>query len=223
MTSLLVVDDERPFLRALELTLRAHGYTVHTATTGQGALATAREERVDAIVLDLGLPDVDGQEVVRRLRTVSTAPILVLSARHTSAQKVEALDSGADDYLTKPFGLDEFLARLRALLRRTVPGDTDRIDTDSFSLDFTSRRATRDGVEVRLTPTEWRLLSVLARSPGRLVTHAQALTEVWGPAYVTDTHYLRVYMAQLRGKLEPDPSAPRHLVTQAGQGYRLDP
>lgn len=224
MTTLLIVDDERPFLRALQLTLQAHGYTVITATTGRGALATAAEQPVDAVIVDLGLPDLDGQVVVRRLREASTTPILVLSARHTSAQKVQALDAGADDYMEKPFGLDELLARLRALIRR-APASTDvePIETDSFSLDFSARRATRGDEDVRLTPTEWKILQVLARNAGKLVPHRQALTEVWGPSFADDTQYMRVYMAQLRRKLERDPANPRHLITETGLGYRLDP
>ena len=223
MTTLLVVEDERPLLRALQLTLQAHGYTVVTATTASAALATEAEQPVDGVILDLGLPDLDGQELLRRLRArTSTTPILVLSARHGADQKVEALDSGADDYVEKPFGLDELLARLRAMLRRAPSsGDVQRLETESFSLDFAARRAMRDGQDVRLTPTEWKILQVLARSAGRLVPHRDALTEVWGPAYAEDTQYLRVYIAQLRRKLEPDPAGPRHLVTEAG-GYRLD-
>jgi two-component system KDP operon response regulator KdpE len=223
MTTLLIVDDERPFLRALQLTLQAQGYTVLTAATGRRALETAAEEPVDAIILDLGLPDLDGQEVLRQLRTRTTTPILVLSARHTSAQKVQALDGGADDYLSKPFGLDELLARIRAMIRRVpASGNVDRVDAGDFLLDFSAGRAVRNQEEVRLTPTEWKILQVLARNAGRIVPHRQALTEVWGPSYADDTQYLRVYMAQLRRKLEEDPAAPRHLVTEPGVGYRLD-
>ena len=223
MTTLLVVEDERPFLRALQLTLRSHGYTVLTATTGSAALATAAEGQLDAVILDLGLPDMDGQDVLKRLRASTNAPILVLSARHTSDQKVEALDAGADDYVTKPFRLEELLARVRAIVRRAPPTpELGMVETEGFSLDFPAGRATRGGEEVRLTPTEWKLLSVLARSPGRLVPHHEALTEVWGPSNVSDAHYLRVYMANLRRKLEDDPANPRHLVTEPGVGYRLD-
>jgi two-component system KDP operon response regulator KdpE len=223
MTTLLVVEDERPFLRALQLTLQSHGYSVLTATTGSAALATAAEDDIDAVILDLGLPDMDGQEVLKRLRASSNVPILVLSARHTSAQKVAALDAGADDYVTKPFGLAELLARIRAVVRRApATAEPGVIETDSFSLDFPAGRATHAGEEVRLTPTEWKMLYVLARTPGRLVPHHDALTEVWGPSYVKDAHYLRVYMAQLRRKLEDDPANPRHLITEPGIGYRLD-
>ncbi|HEY8589839.1 MAG TPA: winged helix-turn-helix domain-containing protein, partial [Naasia sp.] len=186
-------------------------------------LATAAEQPVDGVILDLGLPDLDGQDVLRRLRERTTTPVLVLSARHSSAQKVLALDGGADDYVVKPFGLDELLARLRALLRRAPgSGDVERFEAAGFTLDFAAGRATRDGDEVRLTPTEWKLLQVLARSAGRLVPHREALTQVWGPSY-DDPQYLRVYVAQLRRKLEADPAAPRHIVTEPGLGYRLDP
>jgi two-component system KDP operon response regulator KdpE len=175
-------------------------------------------------VLDLGLPDLDGQDLIPRLRTVTTVPLLVLSARHASAQKVAALDAGADDYVTKPFGLEELLARLRAVLRRRGAEDgTARVDTADFTVDFSARRAVRDGAEVRLTPTEWRILEVLTASPGRLVSHRDLLERVWGPAYVKETQYLRVYLGQLRRKLEADPAAPRHLITEAGLGYRFDP
>jgi len=224
MTTLLVVEDERPFLRAMQLTLQAQGYTVLTATTGRRALERAAEEPVDAIILDLGLPDIDGQEVLRQLRKRSSTPVLVLSARHASSQKVQALDAGADDYVVKPFGLDELLARLRVLIRRApASGDVDRMNVGEVLVDFSAARATRNDQEVRLTPTEWKLLQVLARNAGRLVPHRQALTEVWGPSFAEDTQYLRVYMAQLRRKLEDDPAKPRHLMTEQGLGYRLDP
>lgn len=224
MSTVLVVEDERPLLRALQLTLQANGYTVVAAPTGSSALASIAEGPVDAVVLDLGLPDMDGQDVIRWLRASSGAPILVLSARHASAQKVEALDAGADDYVTKPFGLDEFLARLRAAIRRGhAAEEPDRVDTAAFSLDFPARRATRAGEEVKLTPTEWKILELLARHPGRLVPHRQILEQVWGPSYVKETQYLRVYVGQLRRKLEEDPARPRHLLTEAGLGYRFDP
>lgn len=224
MTTVLVVEDERPLLRALQLALQANGYTVVTAPTASSALASLAVEPIDAIVLDLGLPDLDGQNLIPRVRTMTSIPILVLSARHASAQKVAALDAGADDYVTKPFGLDELLARLRAALRRgAATPATERVDTASFALDFGARRAVRDGSEVRLTPTEWKILEVLTATPGRLVPHQDLLERVWGPAYVKETQYLRVYLGQLRRKLEADPAAPVHLVTEAGLGYRFDP
>jgi two-component system, OmpR family, KDP operon response regulator KdpE len=224
MTTVLVIEDERPLLRALQLALQANGYTVVTAPTASSALASLGEEPVDVIVLDLGLPDLDGQDLIPRVRTMTTIPILVLSARHTSAQKVAALDAGADDYVTKPFGLEELLARLRAVLRRRGAEDgAARVDTADFTVDFSARRAVRDGAEVRLTPTEWKILEVLTATPGRLVSHHDLLERVWGPAYVKETQYLGVYLGQLRRKLEADPAAPRHLITEAGLGYRFDP
>ncbi len=224
MTTVLVVEDERPLLRALQLALQANGYTVVTAPTASSALASLAEEPVDVIVLDLGLPDLDGQDLIRRVRTTMSIPVLVLSARHASAQKVAALDAGADDYVTKPFGLEELLARLRAVLRRgAATAEAKRVDTAGFTVDFTARRAVRGGSEVRLTPTEWKILEVLTATPGRLVPHHELLERVWGPAYAKETQYLRVYLGQLRRKLEADPGAPRHLVTEAGLGYRFDP
>jgi two-component system, OmpR family, KDP operon response regulator KdpE len=224
VTTILVVEDERRLLRALQLALRANGYTVVAAPTGSSALATLDEGPVDALVLDLGLPDMDGVEIIRRVRSGTQTPILVLSARHASAQKVNALDAGADDYVTKPFGLDELLARLRALLRRGQAGTEDEVvEAAGFTLNFAARRAEKQGTAVKLTPTEWKILEVLTRQSGRLVPHRQVLEHVWGPAYVKETQYLRVYIAQLRRKLEADPARPRHLITEPGLGYRFDP
>jgi two-component system KDP operon response regulator KdpE len=179
------------------------------------------------VVLDLGLPDMDGVEVIKGLRGWTRVPILVLSARHSSDEKVEALDAGADDYVTKPFGMDELLARLRAAVRRAEPvagagGDEVLVETDGFTVDLAAKKAVREGTDVRLTPTEWHLLEVLARNSGRLVSQKQLLQEVWGPSYGTETNYLRVYMAQLRRKLEKDPSHPRHFITEPGMGYRFE-
>jgi len=197
---------------------------VDVAPTGRAALTLAAERQPDVVILDLGLPDLDGFDVIRGLRGWSQVPILVLSARQDSADKVEALDLGADDYVTKPFGMDELLARLRAAVRRAVPGeDVPVLVTDDFTVDLAAKRVIRDGVDVRLTPTEWHLLEVLVRGSGRLVTQRQLLQEVWGPAYQRETNYLRVYLAQLRRKLEPDPSRPRHLLTEPGMGYRFEP
>ncbi|NUU31353.1 response regulator [Arthrobacter sp. C9C5] len=224
MTAVLVVDDDPHLLRALRITLQAHGYDVTTAADGHSALLAASQHPLALVILDLGLPDMDGTSVIRELRSWSQVPVLVLSARHGSEDKVQALDAGADDYITKPFGLDELLARLRALLRRSADPDHEPVvTTDAFTVDLGKRRVTRDGEDVRLTPTEWNILSVLVRNPEKLVTQQQLLSEVWGPAYAKETNYLRVYMAQLRRKLEPDAAAPRHLLTEAGIGYRFMP
>ncbi|MEC5179096.1 response regulator [Arthrobacter sp. CG_A4] len=224
MTAVLVVDDDQHLLRALRITLKAHGYAVTTAADGNSALLAASQTPLALIILDLGLPDMDGTSVIRELRAWSRVPVLVLSARHGSEDKVEALDAGADDYITKPFGLDELLARLRALLRRSVdPEESPVITTDAFTVDLGKHRVTRDGQDVRLTPTEWNILEVLVRNPEKLVTQQQLLSEVWGPAYAKETNYLRVYMAQLRRKLEPEAANPRHLLTEAGIGYRFLP
>ncbi|TQM83343.1 two-component system KDP operon response regulator KdpE [Saccharothrix saharensis] len=222
---MLVVDDEPQIVRALRINLSARGYSVLTAHDGTEALKAAAEGRPDVVVLDLGLPDVDGTEVIAGLRGWTTVPIIVLSARVDSADKVEALDAGADDYVTKPFGMDELLARLRAAVRRSAlaEGEDAVVETASFTVDLAARKVRRDGVEVHLTPTEWGLLEILARNRGRLVAQKQLLQEVWGPAYAKETHYLRVYLAQLRRKLEPEPSRPRHLVTEPGMGYRFEP
>jgi two-component system KDP operon response regulator KdpE len=220
----LVVDDEPQIVRTLRINLSARGYSVLTAHDGTTALKAAAEGKPDVVVLDLGLPDVDGTEVIAGLRGWTTVPIIVLSARVDSADKVEALDAGADDYVTKPFGMDELLARLRAAVRRAavVEGGDAVVETASFTVDLAAKKVRRDGVEVHLTPTEWGLLEVLARNRGRLVAQKQLLQEVWGPAYAKETHYLRVYLAQLRRKLEPEPARPRHLVTEPGMGYRFE-
>ncbi|GGP53829.1 MULTISPECIES: response regulator transcription factor [Streptomyces] len=232
MTRVLVVEDEPQLVRALEINLRARRYDVDAAPDGETALTLAAANPPDAVLLDLGLPDMDGIDVMRTLRRWSRAPILVVSARSTSDEKVEALDAGADDYITKPFSMDELLARLRAATRRgdgggpeprePEPGSPARVSTPTFTLDLLAKKATRDGAPVRLTPTEWHLLEVLIRHRGRLVTQRQLLQEVWGPTYRTQSNYLRVYMAQLRRKLEADPSHPRYLVTAPGMGYRFE-
>ncbi|MUK02421.1 response regulator [Vibrio cholerae] len=224
MSRVLVVDDEPQLLRALEINLRAHGYQCITAVDGETALAAAAEHHPDLVVLDLGLPDLDGVEVIRRIRGWSQVHIIVLSARHGSQDKVDALDAGADDYVTKPFGLDELLARLRAAGRRTaIEADAPVIETPHFTLDPGARRASRGGQDVRLTPTEWKIVDRLIAHPGRLVSQQQLLLDVWGPAYAKDVQYLRVYLAQLRKKLEPDPGSPRYFVTETGMGYRFEP
>jgi two-component system, OmpR family, KDP operon response regulator KdpE len=220
----LVVDDDRQLLRALRINLTARGYRVATAADGTAALAAAGGQPPDLIIVDLGLPDMDGVRVVEGVRGWSTVPIIVLSARHGEREKVLALDAGADDYVTKPFGMDELLARVRAALRRRAPAAEEPVVvTEAFTVDLAARRVIRDGVDVRLTPTEWHVLEVLVRHPGRLVGQRQLLQEVWGPRYERETNYLRVYLAQLRAKLERDPSRPRHLLTEPGMGYRFRP
>ena len=224
MTRILVVDDDPALLRALAINLRARHIDVDTATDGATALRHAAGNPPDLVVLDLGLPDLDGVEVVAGLRGWTSVPIVVLSARDSQWAKVDALDAGADDYVTKPFGMDELLARIRAALRRATPEPpAPVVTTPAFTVDLAAHRVTRDGGDVRLTPTEWHLLEVLVRNPGKLVTQQQLLREVWGPAYDDQTNYLRVYLAQLRRKLEPTPARPRHLVTEPGIGYRFEP
>ncbi|CAL9399161.1 response regulator [Streptomyces sp. bgisy022] len=225
MTRVLVVDDEPAIVRALVINLKARSYDVDAAHDGAEALQLAAARHPDVVVLDLGLPDMDGVDVIRGLRGWSRVPILVLSARHASEEKVQALDAGADDYVTKPFGMDELLARLRAAVRRAEPagGEEDGVvDTGEFTVDLAAKKVNRGGKDVRLTPTEWHLLEVLVRNSGRLVAQKQLLREVWGPSYGTETNYLRVYMAQLRRKLEADPSHPRHFITEPGMGYRFE-
>lgn len=222
MSRILVVDDEPQILRALRINLTVRGYDVVTASTGAGALRAAAERPPDVVILDLGLPDMDGTEVLAGLRGWCTAPVIVLSARTDSADKVEALDAGADDYVTKPFGMDEFLARAAA--RRGVSAtDTSEpsVETASFTVDLSAKTVSRRGEQVHLTPTEWGMLEMLVRNRGKLVGQKELLREVWGPAYDTETHYLRVYLAQLRRKLEDDPAHPKHLITEAGMGYRF--
>ena len=224
MTRILVVDDDPALLRALAINLRARHFDVDTAADGATALRHAASAPPDLVVLDLGLPDMDGVEVVAGLRGWASVPIVVLSARDSQWAKVDALDAGADDYVTKPFGMDELLARIRAALRRATPEPaTPVVTTGAFTVDLAAHRVTRDGAQVRLTPTEWHVLEVLVRNPGKLVTQQQLLREVWGPAYDEQTNYLRVYLAQLRRKLEPTPARPRHLVTEPGIGYRFEP
>jgi two-component system, OmpR family, KDP operon response regulator KdpE len=222
VTAVLVVDDDPAIVRTLTINLRARGYEVYVAGDGRTALDVAREEQPEVVLLDLGLPDLSGVDVLRQLRSWSKVPVVVLSARHGSDDKVEALDEGADDYVTKPFGMDELLARVRAAVRRSgVPDADDVVETAAFRVDLGAKRVERNGDDVRLTPTEWALLEALVRRPGRLVGQRQLLHEVWGPSYDKETHYLRVYMAQLRRKLEPDPARPRYLITEPGMGYRF--
>jgi two-component system KDP operon response regulator KdpE len=222
VTFVLAVDDDPAILRTLSINLRARGYDVETAGDGRSALQVIDERMPDVVILDLGLPDVDGVAVLRRLRSFTDVPVVVLSARHGSEDKVEALDLGADDYVTKPFDTEELFARVRAALRRRTSGDAPVVvQLGPVRLDVTERRATRDGADVRLTPTEWRIVDALARRQGRLVRQAELLHEVWGPGYDRETNYLRVYLAQLRRKLETDPSRPTIFLTDPGIGYRM--
>ena len=247
MTRVLVIDDEPSILRALRINLTARNYEVTTASDGASGLAAVARERPDVLILDMGLPDMDGTDVIHGVRGWSSTPIIVLSVWGAESQKVAALDAGADDYVTKPFGMDELLARLRAAVRRAAPApDEPVVATPDFTVDLASKRVTRGGgaaadgpasgphdgtahgspvatagADIRLTPTEWQLLEVLVRASGRLVTQRQLLQEVWGPQYESESNYLRVYIAQLRRKLEPEPSRPRYLLTEPGMGYRF--
>jgi two-component system KDP operon response regulator KdpE len=221
MSRVLVVDDEPQILRALQTSLRGAGYDVETAATGEQALTMAAVRPPDAVILDLVLPDMRGTEVCRELRTWTTVPIIVLSAVGDESEKVAALDAGADDYVTKPFGVDELLARLRAALRRAEPSTEPVLEVGDLRIDLEARDVTRSGVRVQLTPHEYDLLRLLARSEGKLLTHKAILREVWGEAYSDESHYLHVYVSQLRRKLEPDPARPRMILTEPGVGYRL--
>jgi two-component system KDP operon response regulator KdpE len=225
MTSrVLVVDDETQIRRTVGINLQARGFDVDLAETGEEALDLAARRRPDVVVVDLGLPGIGGIEVIEGIRGWSRIPIIVLSVRDTEADKVAALDAGADDYVTKPFGMDELLARLRAALRRVIPADEEpAIETRDFSIDLAAKRVTRNGEEVRLTPTEWHLVEILVRNRGKLVPQHQLLQEVWGPEYHDETGNLREYIARLRRKLEPDHSRPRYFTTEAGLGYRFEP
>ncbi len=222
-TTVLVVDDEPQILRALRVVLRQAGYRVDTAASREEALDALALRVPDALVLDLVLPDGSGIDVCRELRRFSAVPVIVLSAVGDDRQKVQALDEGADDYVTKPFSPEELLARLRAVLRRTRegPDGTPLVRSGDLEIDLEDRRVRRGGEHVHLTPREFEILAVLARHQGKLVTHRQLLTEVWGPQYATETHYLRVHVSHLRRKVEPDPSRPRHVVTEPGVGFRL--
>jgi two-component system KDP operon response regulator KdpE len=223
VSRVLVVEDDARIRKTLEVNLRARGYDVDVAETGENALQLAARHHPDAVILDLGLPTLDGMDVVRGLRGWTSVPIVVLSARGSEAAKVEALDLGADDYVTKPFGMDELLARLRAAMRRAVlPEGQAVIVTPDFTIDFAAKQARRGDETVRLTPTQWHIVEVLVRNAGRLVTYEQLLQEVWGPSYGKETNYLRVFMTQIRQKLEPEPSHPRYFITEPGLGFRYE-
>ena len=226
MTRVLVVEDDPQLVRALVINMQARRYGVDAAPDGATALRLAAAHRPDVVMLDLGLPDMDGVDVIRALRGWTRVPILVLSARQASDEKVAALDAGADDYITKPFNMNELLARLRAAVRRTedaplVPEAT-VVETAEFSVDLFAKKVVRGGHDVRLTPTEWHLLEILITNPGKLITQKHLLQEVWGVTQSNKTNYLRVYMAQLRRKLETDPAHPRYLITEPGMGYRFE-
>jgi two-component system KDP operon response regulator KdpE len=218
---ILVVDDEAQLLRALRTTLEGAGYAVETAATGEAALAAASFHPPDAILLDLVLPDMRGTDVCRELRRWSSAPIVLVSAVDEEAEKVAALDAGADDYVTKPFAIGELLARIRAVLRRTAPNGEPVLQVGALRIDFEKHAVTVDGRTIHLTPHEFDLLAVLAKNRGKLLTHRAILREVWGPAYQLESSYLHVYVSQLRRKLEPEPARPRYLLTETGVGYRL--
>ena len=227
MTRVLVVDDEPQILRGLRTNLTARGYRVDSASDGEMALDLAARHRPDVVILDLGLPGIDGLDVIRGLRTWGTMPIIVLSAREQEPEKIAALDAGADDYVTKPFGMGELLARLRAAERRAAPpsdGEQPVVTTSAFTVDLSTKKVLdANGSVVHLTPTEWHLVEMLVAHPGKLMSQRSLLQEVWGPRYEEETNYLRVYMAQIRRKLEPDPSKPRYFITEPGMGYRFEP
>jgi two-component system KDP operon response regulator KdpE len=223
VTTILVVDDEPQIRRTLNSTLTARGYDVRLAASGEDALEACSAHGYDLVLLDLGLPGIDGLEVVRRVRATSSVPIIILTVRDDETDKIAALDAGADDYVTKPFASGELMARLRAAIRRAPASGTGVITTDAFTVDLDRRTVTTESGPIKLTPTEWQLVEVLVRNAERLVDHRQLLQEVWGPAYGRETNYLRVYMAQIRRKLEPEPARPRYFITEPGIGYRFIP
>jgi len=225
MTRILVVDDEAQIRKALSVNLSARGYDVDLAASGEEALAHAAAHHPDLVLLDIGLPGIDGVAVVEGLRGWTTVPIIMLSVRDDEADKVRALDAGADDYVTKPFGMNEVLARLRAALRRHQPApEQPMVTTEAFVIDLAQKSATLPtGEHVHLTPTEWSIVEALVRHPGRLVTQRQLLQQVWGPQYEHETNYLRVHLAAIRKKLEPEAGRPRYFVTEPGIGYRFEP
>jgi two-component system KDP operon response regulator KdpE len=220
---ILVVDDEPGIVRALGINLRALGYQIEAAANGEEALRMAADHRPDAVILDLGLPGIDGIDVIRGLRGWSNVPIIVLSVREAEREKIAALDAGADDYVTKPFGMGELLARLRAALRRDLDPEVELpvITSPDFTIDLAMKQVTKAGKEIKLTPTEWAVVEILVRHQGKLVSQTQLLKEVWGPQYGEETNYLRVFIAQIRRKLEPQPSNPRYFLTEPGMGYRF--
>lgn len=223
MTRVLVVDDEPQIVRALSTNLRARDYEVLAAPSGEDAIRMVEQQVPDLVILDIGLPGINGIDVVTSLRTWTSVPIIMLSVRGAEADKVAALDAGADDFVTKPFAMNELLARLRSALRRSASTDADPVvTTPDFTIDLRSKTVRHDDDRIRLTPTEWSILELLVRNPGKLISQRQVLSEVWGPGYETETNYLRVYLANLRRKLEPVPSQPRYLITEPGLGYRFE-
>jgi len=224
VSRILVVDDELQIRKALDVNLRTLGYEIDLAASGEEALASAAAHKPDLVLLDLGLPGIDGIDVIRGLRGWTDVPIIVLSAREGETSKVAALDAGADDYVTKPFSINELMARLRASLRRHNPApEAPIIETEDFTIDLVNKRVSRDGVFVHLTPTEWEIVEYLSRNAGRLVTQRQLLQRVWGPQYEHETNYLRVHFAAIRRKLEPHPGQPRYFLTEPGIGHRFEP
>ncbi len=224
MSTILIVEDDHAIARALSLNLKARGYEVLSATHGCQALRLAADHSVDLIFLDLGLPDMDGLDVIDGIRGWSDIPIIVVSARHEAESKIEALDRGADDFVTKPFSLGELLARLRAALRRSSPREIEPIismDNPPVVIDLVNKTVTRDGNDVHLTPNEWKIVELLVRNRGALVSHTEILSKIWGPHYAKETNYLRVYMSQIRQKLEVDSARPLHFLTELGMGYRF--
>ena len=218
----LVIDDEPQIRKLLKVSLGAHGYDVHESMSGMDSVVQAADIKPDLVILDLGLPDIDGKEVVRRLREWSDVPILILTARDQEKEKIDALDAGADDYITKPFSMGELLARMRVSVRRSAHvGEDPVIQCGDLSIDLAQRRVTVDAQEIKLTPTEYDIIKILAQNAGKVLTHRQLLKAVWGDTYSDDTHYIRVYIGQLRRKIEPNPTQPRYIVTESGVGYRL--
>ena len=219
---ILVIDDERPIRRLLKTALTAHGYIISEASTGQEGLIALAEDHPDLVILDLGLPDIDGVEVTSRLREWSNIPIIILSVRENETDKIKALDKGADDYLTKPFGIGELVARIRVCLRRSIQPNTEPIfQLGAIKVDFIRRLVTVDNAEILLTPTEYELFRILVQNAGRVITHRQLLRQVWGAGYESETHILRVNISNLRRKIEPDPAQPHYILTEPGVGYRL--
>ena len=218
----LVIDDEPQIRKLLKVSLGAHGYDVHESMSGMDSVVQAADIKPDLVILDLGLPDIDGKEVVRRLREWSDVPILILTARDQEKEKIDALDAGADDYITKPFSMGELLARMRVSVRRSAhAGEDPVIQCGDLSIDLAQRRVTVDAQEIKLTPTEYDIIKILAQNAGKVLTHRQLLKAVWGDTYSDDTHYIRVYIGQLRRKIEPNPTQPRYIITESGVGYRL--
>ena len=218
----LVIDDEPQIRKLLRVSLGAHGYDVHESMSGMDSVVQAADIKPDHVILDLGLPDIDGKEVVRRLREWSDVPILILTARDQEKEKIDALDAGADDYITKPFSMGELLARMRVSVRRSAhAGEDPVIQCGDLSIDLAQRRVTVDAQEIKLTPTEYDIIKILAQNAGKVLTHRQLLKAVWGDTYSDDTHYIRVYIGQLRRKIEPNPTQPRYIITESGVGYRL--